>query len=91
MSLAFHHPLAKKVNQHHPSVWRLITCLAQQEFTQYHRMLAAVGGLPQKRRRSKSSVKMQKRIDTLTELCKNGTITEDELLTGLTFVVAKKK
>ncbi len=54
-------------------------------------MLAAVGGLPQKRCRSKSSIKMQKRIDTLTEFCKNGTITEDELLTGLTFVVAKKK
>lgn len=54
-------------------------------------MLAAAGGQPQKRRRAKSSIKMQKRIDTLNELCTNGTINEDELLTGLSFIVAKKK
>ncbi len=54
-------------------------------------MLAGAGGLPQKRRRAKSSIKMEERMEMLNELCKNGKITEDELLTGLTFVIAKKK
>ncbi|CAM4848318.1 unnamed protein product [Rotaria magnacalcarata] len=87
----FHHALAKKVNQHHPSIWRLITCLSQQEFAQYHRILAAAGDQPQKRRCSKSSVKIQNRIDTLHDLFNTGVISADELLTGLTFVIAKKK
>ncbi|CAF1936087.1 unnamed protein product [Rotaria magnacalcarata] len=86
----FHHALAKKVKQHHPSIWWLITCLSQQEFAQYHRILAAAGGQPQKRRCSKSSVKIQNRIDTLHDLFNTGVISADELLTGLTFVIAKK-
>jgi len=74
--------------KHHPNIWMFIRCIQGEENRFNHLLIQMKGGLAA-RPQTKKTQAIQQRIDNLYIRYENQDMTPDELLEGLSFVVAK--
>ncbi|CAM2728336.1 unnamed protein product [Rotaria socialis] len=84
----FHNRLNLRVAKHHPNIWILIRCIQGEEIRFNHVLIQMIGGLTCRTKTAATNA-IQQRIDTLYLRYQNNEITVDELLLGLSYVVAK--
>ncbi|CAF4423484.1 unnamed protein product [Rotaria socialis] len=85
---SFHNRLNLRVAKHHPNIWILIRCIQGEEIRFNHVLIQMIGGLTCRTKTAATNA-IQQRIDTLYLRYQNNEITVDELLLGLSYVVAK--
>ncbi|CAM4967139.1 unnamed protein product [Rotaria socialis] len=84
----FHNRLNLRIAKHHPNIWILIRCIQGEEIRFNHVLIQMIGGLTCRTKTAATNA-IQQRIDTLYLRYQNNEITVDELLLGLSYVVAK--
>ncbi|CAF2727901.1 unnamed protein product [Rotaria sp. Silwood2] len=84
----YHNRLNSRVCKYHPNIWTFIRCIQGEENRFNHLLIQMKGGLAA-RPQTKTTQAIQKRIDNLYARYENKEVSPDELLEGLSFVVAK--
>jgi len=88
MFVGYHNRLNSRISKYHPNIWAFIKCIQGEENRFNHLLIQMKGGLAA-RQKTKQTQAIQQRIDTLYVHYANGDVTPNELLEGLSFVVAK--
>ncbi|CAF1131685.1 unnamed protein product [Rotaria sordida] len=84
----FHNRLNQCIQKSHPNIWSFIKCL-QGEEARFRHMLLRINVGAQRRRKIVSTNAIQQRINTLNECYTNNEIDRNQLLDGLSLIVAK--
>ncbi|CAF4935093.1 unnamed protein product [Rotaria sp. Silwood1] len=84
----YHNRLNSRISKYHPNIWAFIRCIQGEENRFNHLLIQMKGGLTA-RPKTKKTLAIQHRIDTLYVRYNNGDINANELLDGLSYVVAK--
>ncbi|CAF3744495.1 unnamed protein product [Rotaria sordida] len=84
----YHNRLNLRISKYHPNIWAFIRCIQGEENRFNHLLIQMKGGLTA-RPKTKKTLAIQHRIDTLYIRYDNGYINANELLNGLSYVVAK--
>ncbi|CAF4009296.1 unnamed protein product, partial [Rotaria sordida] len=84
----FHNRLNLRIAKYHPNIWTFIRCIQGEENRFNHVLIQMIGGLAARLKTATTNA-IQQRIDTLYLRYQNNDITVDELLNGLSYVVAK--
>ncbi|CAF2876130.1 unnamed protein product [Rotaria sp. Silwood2] len=84
----YHNRLNLRISKYHPNIWTFIRCIQGEENRFNHLLIQMKGGLTA-RPKTKKTQAIQQRIDTLYFRYDNGDVTRNELLEGLSFVVAR--
>ncbi|CAF3249819.1 unnamed protein product [Rotaria sp. Silwood2] len=84
----YHNRLNLRISKYHPNIWAFIRCIQGEENRFNHLLMQMKGGLTA-RPKTKKTLAIQHRIDTLYIRYDNGDINANELLNGLSYVVAK--
>ncbi|CAF4459203.1 unnamed protein product [Rotaria sp. Silwood2] len=85
----FHNRLNLCIAKHHPNIWIFIRCIQGEETRFNHDLIQMIGGLTCPTKTAATNA-IQQRVDTLYLPYQNNDIIVDELLLGLSYVVAKK-
>jgi hypothetical protein len=88
--LGFHARLNRRIQTAHSNIWSFIRCLINEE-CRFQHLHARVHTGAQRRPKSTAADMIQKRIDTLNKRYENEEINVEELLVGLSSLIAKKK
>ncbi|CAF3610022.1 unnamed protein product [Rotaria sordida] len=83
----FHNRLNQCIQKSHPNIWSFIKCL-QGEEARFRHMLLRINVGAQRRRKIVSTNAIQQRINTLNECYTNNEIDRNQLLDGLSLIVA---
>ncbi|CAF4091623.1 unnamed protein product [Rotaria sordida] len=84
----YHNRLNSRICKYHPNIWIFIRCI-QGEENRFNHLLIQMKGSLAARPQTKTTQAIQKRIDNLYARYENKEVSPDELLEGLSFVVAK--
>ncbi|CAF2855277.1 unnamed protein product [Rotaria sp. Silwood2] len=84
----FHNRLNLRIAKYHPNIWTFIRCIQGEENRFNHVLIQMIGGLAARSKTAATNA-IQQRIDTLYLRYQNDDIIVDELLNGLSYVVAK--
>ena len=88
--IGFHNRLNERVVRSHPNIWTFIKCL-QNEQSRMHHLLLQMNVGARARQPTATTNRIQNRIETLNEQYRGGQTTIDQLLDGLSLVVATQK
>jgi hypothetical protein len=86
--IGYHNRLKSRIAKYHPNIWAFIKCI-QGEENIFHHLLIQMKGDVSARSKTKKTQAVQDRIDTLYLPFQNKDINSEELLEGLSYVVAK--
>ena len=86
--IGYHNRVSSRLLRHHPCIWDLIKFLQREEKRVASTMLQWSSGASQKK--NHRSTAAQSRIKTLYKRYNENLINESALLTGLSFVVARR-
>ena len=88
--IGFHNRLNQRIVKSHLNIWTFIKCLQNEQSRMHHLFLQMnVGARP--RQPTATTNRIQNRIETLNERYRDNQITIDQLLDGLSLVVATPK
>jgi len=88
MFVGYHNRLNSRISKYHPNIWAFIRCIQGEENRFNHLLIQMKGGLGA-RPKTKKTQAIQQRIDTLYDRYVSGDADRNDLLEGLSFVVAK--
>ena len=88
MLSGYHNRLNSRISKYHPNIWAFIRCIQGEENRFNHLLIQMKGGLSA-RSKTKKTQAIQQRIDTLYDRYLSGDADRNDLLEGLSFVVAK--
>ena len=80
----------RRLERAHANIWSFIRCIVSEE-TRFQHVFVQLQTGSQRRPKATSSDLIQKRVNTLNERYTNQEIDAEELLDGLSFLIAKKK
>ncbi|CAF4517696.1 unnamed protein product, partial [Rotaria sp. Silwood2] len=86
--VGYHNRLNLRIAKYHPNIWAFIRCIQGEENRFNHLLIQMKGGLTA-RPKTKTTLTIQHRIDTLYIRYGNDDINANELLDGLSYVIAK--
>jgi hypothetical protein len=87
--LGFHNRLNRRLERAHANIWSFIRCIVNEDTRFQHVHIHLQTG-SQRRPKAYSSDRIQKRMNTLNERYNSQEINAEELLDGLSLLIAKK-